>query len=137
MRAAIIHQGIVENIIIAGDDFDPGEGRELVALAEDSPVSSGWSYDGTAFAPAPPAPVEVPQEITARQARLVLLHAGLLETVKHALASLPGVEGEAARIEWEYATEIRRDSPLIGALAPMLVMTEAQVDALFVSGAAL
>lgn len=86
-------------------------------------------------APAP-APV-IPDAITMRQARLALLDAGLLATVDQAIASMSGVEGEAARIEWEYAMEVRRDSPLIAALGPALGLTGEQIDALFVAGAGL
>ncbi|MGL4272498.1 MAG: hypothetical protein ACRCTO_09420 [Pseudomonas paracarnis] len=78
-----------------------------------------------------PEPEPVPEAVTARQARLALLGAGVLPMVESALTAIPGVEGEAARIEWEYALEIRRDSPLIGALAPMLGLTDGQVDDLF------
>lgn len=78
-----------------------------------------------------PERLPVPVAVTARQARLALLGAGVLSQVEGALAQIPGVQGEAARIEWEYATDIRRDSPLIGALAPMLSLTSEQVDDLF------
>jgi hypothetical protein len=130
MRAAIIHAGMVENVIIVGIGFDPGVGRALIELAEDSPVGPGWTYDGQDFTP--PQIVEpVPEAVTARQARLALLGAGLLSTVEQALSGMAGLQGDAARIEWEYALEIRRDSPLIGAIAPMLNLTTQQVDDLF------
>ncbi|MBD3762445.1 hypothetical protein [Rhizorhabdus sp.] len=79
----------------------------------------------------PPAPPAVPQQVTARQARLALLSAGKLDMIEGALAALPGPEGRAAQIEWEYASEIRRDSPLIAALAPAIGFNDAQVDDLF------
>ncbi|MXO72863.1 hypothetical protein [Alteraurantiacibacter buctensis] len=78
-----------------------------------------------------------PEAISMRQARLALLGAGLLATVDQAIVAMPGVEGEAARIEWEYAQEVRRDSPLIAALGPVLGLTAEQIDGLFVAGAAL
>lgn len=79
----------------------------------------------------------VPASITMRQARLALLGAGVLATVDQAIAGMPGIEGEAARIEWEYAQEVRRDSPLIAALGPAIGLTTEQIDALFIAGAAL
>jgi hypothetical protein len=79
----------------------------------------------------PPAPT-VPDAVSMRQARLVLFGAGKLADVDAALAGMPSPDKEAAQIEWEYATEVRRDSPLIAALAPALNMTEAQIDALFI-----
>lgn len=78
-----------------------------------------------------PEPEPVPSTVSPRQARLALLGIGLLSSVEQALASIPGVEGEAARIDWEYATEVQRHSPLIAALAPALGLTDEQVDDLF------
>lgn len=84
-----------------------------------------------------PPPSDVPQAVTMRQARLALLGAGLLSQVNAAIASMPGAEGEAARIEWEYAQEVRRDSALVQSLVPALGMNEAGLDALFTAAAAL
>lgn len=78
-----------------------------------------------------------PETITMRQARLALLGAGKLTTVDAAIAAMPGIEGEAARIEWEYAQEVRRDSPLIAALGPAIGLTESEIDGLFAAGASL
>jgi hypothetical protein len=79
-----------------------------------------------------PTPV-VPNAVTARQARLALLGAGLLDDVEAALDALTGAQGTAARIEWEYALEIRRDSPLIASLTPSLSLTAEQVNDLFIA----
>lgn len=83
------------------------------------------------------AKAQVPAAVTARQARLALLQAGLLSSVVAAVDAMAGPEGEAARIEWEYALGIERESPLVLALASQLGLTEAQVDALFISAKAL
>ena len=80
-----------------------------------------------------PPPSDVPQAVTMRQARLALLAANMLTTVNTAIAGMPGAEGEAARIEWEYAQEVRRDSPLVAALSAAFGWTGAQLDAMFVS----
>ena len=79
-----------------------------------------------------PPPSDVPQVVTMRQARLALLGAGLLEQVNTAVANMPGAEGDSARIEWEYAHEVRRDSPLVAALPATFGWTSAQLDDLFV-----
>lgn len=79
----------------------------------------------------------VPRSVSMRQARLALLDSGLLQLVNNAIAAMHGTEGEAARIEWEYATEVRRDSPLVGALAGPLNLTEAELNQLFISAAGL
>ena len=84
-----------------------------------------------------PVVVAVPEVVTMRQARLALLGAGLLAQVNTAVANMPGVEGDAARIEWEYAQEVRRDSPLVAALSAAFGWTGAQLDDLFTEGAKL
>ena len=78
----------------------------------------------------PPVPV-IPQSATMRQARLALLGAGLLAHVNAAIEAMPGIEGEAARIEWEFASEIRRDSPLVVGLSGALGLSSEQMDELF------
>lgn len=84
-----------------------------------------------------PAVVAVPEVVTMRQARLALLGAGLLAQVNTAVANMPGAEGDAARIEWEYAQEVRRDSPLVAALSAAFGWTDVQLDDLFTEGAKL
>lgn len=83
-----------------------------------------------------PGPV-VPASVTMRQARLALLQAGLLNTVNDAVAAMPGVEGQAARIEWEYSQEVQRNKALVQALAPVLNLTDAQLDQLFIAASTL
>lgn len=76
-------------------------------------------------------------EVSMRQARLALLGAGKGGVVDTALSKLPSPMKEAAQIEWEYASTIRRDSPLIAQLGPAIGMTDEQVDALFEAAAKL
>lgn len=90
--------------------------------------------DGETFSETQPEVVAaspVPQRVTMRQARLALLGANLLTTVNSAIAGMPGAQGEAARIEWEYSQEVHRDKALVQSLAPVLGLDAAQLDALF------
>ncbi len=135
-RFAIIENGIVGNIVIADAEFAQDQGW----LAAPDDVEIGWTYDGNDFA----APVVSPEEIraairpvTMRQARLALLAAGVLGDVAPALAALPSPHRDAAEIEWEYASEVRRDAPLIAALGSALGLTEDQIDDLFEAAAVL
>ena len=66
--------------------------------------------------------------VTMRQARLALLQSGLLATVETAITT--GTD-EAMKIEWEYATEIKRDWNSLVALTTALGMTSAELDDLF------
>lgn len=89
------------------------------------------------YVPPPPAPPYVPVAVTMRQARLALLGAGLLDDVDAAIEALPSPHKEAARIEWEYSQEVRRHNGFVSMLAPVLGLTDAQTDALFIGAAAL
>lgn|SRR5487761_1939692 len=86
--------------------------------------------------PAAPVPIPVPV-VTMKQARLALLNAGLYPTVVAAVAALTGTAGQAAQITWEFASEVKRDDPLIVSMSAALNLTSAQVDALFVAAALL
>lgn len=85
----------------------------------------------------PPTLPVVPQSVTMRQARLAMLQAGILDKVEELIAAMPGDEGRAARIDWEYALEVRRDWPLIAALGSQLGLSEQQIDDLFMAAASI
>ena len=70
----------------------------------------------------------IPEVVTMRQARLALLQSNLLTTVTDAIVN--GTD-EAMKIEWEYATEVRRDWPSLITLATSLGLTSQQLDDLF------
>lgn len=81
---------------------------------------------------APIIKIVVPKAITMRQARLHLLDIGLLDDVE-ALVSLDRRWG----IEWEYASEVLRTSPLIDAIKKHLTLTDEQVDTMFIEASVL
>jgi hypothetical protein len=103
------------------------------------PATQGCFFRNGAWVivnPTPETPT-VPVAVTMRQARLALLHAGVLATVNAAVAAMPGTDGDAARITWEFSQDVRRDDPLLATLASTLGLTDTAVDALFVAAAAL
>lgn len=63
------------------------------------------------------------REIDARRLRLALLELGVLDKVEPALSSLP----KAAQIDWEYATTIREDYPLVVSLSEALDLDVTQI----------
>ena len=69
-----------------------------------------------------------PKVVTMRQARLALLQSGILQTVQDAIANSTD---EAMKIEWEYATEVKRDWGSLVALTTALGITDLQLDDLF------
>ena len=96
-------------------------------------VRAPLTPEETAAAEAAIAAEPVPAVVSARQARLALIGAGLLDAVETAVAGLSA----AHRVEWEYATEVHRDHALIADLATALDLTSAQVDDLFRAAALL
>ena len=89
------------------------------------------------YVPPEPVPPYVPASVTMRQARLALLGAGLLASVDAVINSLPSPQRKAARIEWEYASEVQRNSGLVPMLGVALGIDDATLDALFIGAAAL
>jgi len=129
MRAALIKDGIVENIIIAQEAFTL-DGYVVVPIGRQR-VVVGSSYDGRSFTPPAPTPRPVPQSITARQIRLGLLSLGWLDNLEAAIASLAPAQRRLIKIEWDFTTDIARDGSLVAAIKSALNITENQIDTLF------
>ena len=70
---------------------------------------------------------DIPLAVSMRQARLALKQEGLLATVQSNIDALP----EESQIEWEYAAQVERSSPLVASLGAALGLTETQLDDLF------
>ena len=128
MKAHLIENNVIVNTIeVKSLDFMPN----LIDASIGGSI--GWSYiDGILVEPK--ATVEVPKIISMRQAKLSLLNAGLLATVDTAIAT--GTD-EAMKIEWEYATEVRRDWESLIAMATAIGLTSEQLDTLFIQASKL
>lgn len=126
-------------VVVAGTP--PTYDSETQTLVEGTPLrkSGQWQQQWTVQAlPAAEVAARVASRrasmtCTPRQARLVLHQQGLLAAVDAWIATAD----ETTRIEWEFATEIRRDWPALLACAAALGLTDAQMDALFVQAAPL
>lgn len=124
MRIEILADGQVVNTIIAASL----EAAQALFGAEHCRAAAVQDPD--------PTPI-VPTVLTMRQARLVIREAGYLDAIATAINSLPSPQKEKAQIEWEYSNEVQRHNGFVSQLAPALGLTSEQVDALFVTGAAL
>ena len=68
----------------------------------------------------------IPKTITLRQARLYLLSIGLLDDLENIIN-----KNRAYQIEWEYANQIERESPLVKILGQTLKLDDTAIDNMF------
>ena len=68
----------------------------------------------------------IPKTITLRQARLYLLSIGLLDDLENIIS-----QNRAYQIEWEYANQIERESPLVKILGQTLNLGDTAIDDMF------
>lgn len=115
--------------MLAGQEVVIVEGE--MVLRDKAPSPDHTWEDGEWIAPPEPEPAPSVAVVSMRRARLAMLQAGILDDVTAAVEQA----GAAAQIEWEYAVEVRRDHPLIVALAAQLEMSDENVDALFEAAA--
>jgi hypothetical protein len=129
---AIIVGGIVANIAEAEEAFAQENGWIPAAGG-----AIGDLWDGQSFTK--PAPVVVvPQEVTRRQAKEALRRAGLLSQVQPAIdAILDADQRTAMQIEWDDSQVFQRNRPSLIAIGTALGLDSAEIDALFVTAAAL
>lgn len=102
------------------------EGEYLVTTIDGREVSRELNHS--------PLPYSgVPQVVTMRQARLALDAAGILPSVQAAI----NAGSNAAKITWEYSSDVERHNGLVPTMAATLGMTETQIDNLFIAAALL
>ena len=83
--------------------------------------------------PAPPVVNQIPQKVTAFQAKAALLHADLLDSVETMMAD-PATP-RIVKLSCAETLHFERTSPTVAAMASALNLTDADVDALFVYAA--
>lgn len=71
----------------------------------------------------------IPQKVTAFQAKAALLHADYLDNVE-ALMAAPETP-RIVKLAWAEALHFERNSPTVAAMAAALGLTDAEIDALF------
>lgn len=114
------HGGVINTIVADADFMAATYAEGTYRLAEAQPETQSPS-------------LQVPVNVSMRQARLALHAVGLLDTVEDAIDALPEPNRTRARIEWNYATDVARHHGLVLQLAPALGLTEEQLDQLFIS----
>lgn len=79
----------------------------------------------------------VPASVPMLNARLALIAAGHMAAVKAFVDAMTGTEGDQARAYLEYAQNVRRDHWLVEGIRQVLELTAADIDALFITAAAI
>lgn len=160
MRYARVAAGIVAEIITLAENgppiwelYHPDIVAACIVVPEDSGVAEQWTWDGWDFKPpeAEPLPPSVPPSISRRQLLLALRTAELItdaealaaatvgavpEQIDAIFARLPAAEALIARVTWATMGTAERTHPLIEMMITAELATAAEVDAIFVTGAA-
>ncbi len=79
----------------------------------------------------------VPAAVTMRQFRLGLLAQGQLGEIDRAVKRDDTPEGKALQIEWAFRESVDRESELVGTFCGLASMSDAEIDSVFITGAAL
>jgi hypothetical protein len=132
--ASVEPEGTVRIVSDEPSRAHPFDGGWFIGSEEE--IAEGDIYDpeiNEAYTPEP-EPVVI-TTITMRQAKLTLSRNGLRTEADEAIAAMEGQQGEEARIEWQYASTLNRDHPLVAALADTLDLSDEYVDELFAEAA--
>ena len=112
-------------------DMLKADSAELeVSLEEHEQMLADWA---ASYVPPPPEPASVPQVVTRRQARRALAIFGVLDLIQASIDAIPDETARTlAQIDWDDATEFKRDDETLQMLAGALGLTGSQLDDLFI-----
>ena len=116
----------IENVIANIESTYQSPTREVAITSWDAFVASGQELEVIDD----PVPTTIIRSIDMRRLRLALLQMELLDDIDAAIAAQP----RQAQIEWEYATEVKTNHPLVVALATAMSL---DINAIFDLGESL
>lgn len=77
----------------------------------------------------------IPQIITARQLRLMLISKGIsLQRIASIIEALPPEQRDIAKVSWEYAHTFERNNPMLLQVAEAIGITEEELNDIFIQG---
>ena len=116
------------------DSMDEHAARVLQLLGSDPAAALQALIDGEEM-PAPPQ--RVPREIANWRAKAVLANMGKLAAVESLISAMPEPGATVLRLAWTGNAALLRTSQTVAALAASLGMSDADVDAFFISAGAI
>jgi hypothetical protein len=152
MKKAVIENGIVTNVIEIDPEnvWMPPEGATFVDALD---ASIGDEWNGSVFVKPAPPPPPVPQSVSRQQIMSALMLAGMISEaewlacyqsgtlpaiVQAAIDTLPDAAAKlVAKVKWVEFSEARRTDAMVALLAAQANMTDAQINDLFRTAAAL
>lgn len=113
----------------------PEYGWIPMALRSDDPLTAALYTQASEgeVAPYVEPPPAVPHALTRLAFKAVLLDAGLLDGAEAVVAQADAL----TRLKWAEATSFARHDPIIDALGQQLGLAPAQIDQMYIQGAAL
>ena len=135
MSAGFYKVNLLEAGLMYAPNFVYGPGVNLNKNddgKETMDVTEGWKWfdsDSDAYSFFGITPESQPWSVTPLQAKIALHNAGLLPTIEAYMetADVPTM------LAWQTASEFRRDSNMLKAIAAVLNLTDAQIDDLFIA----
>lgn len=132
----IIENNIVVNTIVATlEEAQVAYPDALCLDADQYPGGIGWTWDGEQLVSPPPPPEPVPEEVEGWQAEVAMRATPsategktVWDRVQDLITLMPeGIEKITAQTVLTRG-KIRRDSPMLAQLAPLVPLSEEQVD---------
>ena len=137
MRYAIIKNNIVENIVVADEDYAISQG--WLIISEETSVDIGDTYENGVFSKLTPIVHKiVPEQIAMWQARDIMIKYNFLDDVMLFIDNIPDpVERKRAQSKFEFSNTIKRNDPLLNYVATRAGYSKSQIDDWFIEGDAL
>ena len=131
-------------VVAISETYAPIYGGHLVKIDFPDLSVMGKKYDRANSTEGNPIFVDaetqptIPSSVTLRQAKRVLLAAGLLDQVQATIDSIQDpVQREEAQIDWNYAQTMDRNWSLVQLLSSEMGLTSDELDALFLAASKL
>ncbi|MDP3850088.1 MAG: hypothetical protein Q8Q59_06280 [Luteolibacter sp.] len=124
-----------EDFAAAASDLPDDHAERVLHILGSDPASVLQALiDGSDL---PPLPPRVPREIPNWRAKAVLATMGQLTVVEAAIQAMPEPERTIVSLAWGGDAKLARSGKTVLMLAPMLGLSSAEVDALFIAAEAI